>query len=100
MEFFGGMAILAGILVALVSIPLVISMLVATFTVQLKYGFSSINTIGLTKTGPVFGPPGYEINLLYIAALLVLALSNPTPLSVDRWLARRRLQRAPGRDNN
>ena len=100
LEFFGGMAILAGILVALVSIPLVISMLVATFTVQLKYGFSSINTIGLTKTGPVFGPPGYEINLLYIAALLVLALSNPTPLSVDRWLARRRLQRAPGRDNN
>jgi putative oxidoreductase len=94
------MAILAGILVPLVSIPLVISMLVATFTVQLKYGFSSINTIGLTKTGPVFGPPGYEINLLYIAALLVLALSNPTPLSVDRWLARRRLRRAPGRDSN
>ena len=41
LEFFGGMAILAGILVALVSIPLVISMLGATFTVQLKYGFSS-----------------------------------------------------------
>jgi putative oxidoreductase len=100
LEFFGGMAILAGILVALVSIPLVMSMLVAMFTVQLKYGFSSINTIGLTKTGPVFGPPGYEINLLYIAALLVLALSNPTPLSVDRWLAGRRLQRAAGRDNN
>jgi putative oxidoreductase len=100
LEFFCGMAILAGILVALVSIPLVISMLVATFTVQLKYGFSSINTIGLTKTGPVFGPPGYEINLLYIAALLLLALSNPTPLSVDRWLARRHSRRAPGRDNN
>jgi putative oxidoreductase len=99
LEFFSGMGILAGILVALVSIPLVISMLVATFTVQLKYGFSSINTIGLTKTGPVFGPPGYEINLLYIAALLLLALSNPTPLSVDGWLARRRLRRAPGRDN-
>jgi putative oxidoreductase len=89
LESFGGMALLAGILVALVSIPLVMSMLVAMFTVQLKYGFSSINTIGLTKTGPVFGPPGYEINLLYIAALLLLALSNPTPLSVDRWLARR-----------
>jgi putative oxidoreductase len=94
------MAILAGILVAFVSIPLAMSMLVAMFTVQLKYGFSSINTIGLTKTGPVFGPPGYEINLLYVAALLVLALSNPTPLSVDRWLVRRRLQRAAGRDNN
>ena len=100
LEFFGGMAILAGILVALVSVPLVISMLVATFAVQLKYGFSSINTIGLTKTGPVFGPPGYEINLLYIAALRLVALSNPTPLSVDRWLARRRLRGAPERDNN
>jgi putative oxidoreductase len=100
LEFFGGMAILAGFLVAFVSIPLVMSMLVAMFTVQLKYGFSSINTIGLTKTGPVFGPPGYEINLLYVAALLVLALSNPTPLSVDRWLVRRRLKRAAGRDNN
>jgi len=100
LELFGGMAILAGILVAFVSIPLAMSMLVAMFTVQLKYGFSSINTIGLTKTGPVFGPPGYEINLLYVAALVVLALSNPTPLSVDRWLARRRLQRAAGRSNN
>ena len=100
LEFFGGMAILAGFLVAFVSIPRVMSMLVAMFTVQLKYGFSSINTIGLTKTGPVFGPPGYEINLLYVAALLVLALSNPMPLSVDRWFARRRLQCAAGRDNN
>jgi putative oxidoreductase len=88
LELFGGLAILAGALVAVVSVPLVISMLVATFKVQLQYGFSSVNTIGLTEAGPVFGPPGYEINLLYIASLLVLVLGGPGPLSVDRWLAR------------
>jgi putative oxidoreductase len=88
------MAILAGLSVSLVSVPLILSMLVAMFAVHLKYGFSSINTIGLSKTGPLFGPPGFEINLLYRAGLLTLAMSNPVPLSVDRWLERRRVQRA------
>ena len=86
LEIFGGLAILAGVLVALVSIPLVVSMLVAMFTVHLRYGFSSINTVGLTATGPVFGQPGYEIDLLYIACLLALALLGPGPLSLDAWL--------------
>jgi putative oxidoreductase len=90
LELFGGLAILAGAFVAVVSVPLVVSLLVATFTVQARYGFSSVNTIGLTEAGPVFGPPGYEVNLLYIAGLLVLVLGGPGPLSVDRWLARRR----------
>jgi putative oxidoreductase len=90
LELFGGLAILAGALVVVVSVPLVISMLVATFKVQLQYGFSSVNTIGLTDAGPVFGPPGYEVNLLYIAGLLVLVLGGAGPLSVDHWLAHRR----------
>ena len=47
LEVFGGLAILVGAFVAIVSIPLIISMLVAMFTVQLRYGFSSVNTIGL-----------------------------------------------------
>jgi putative oxidoreductase len=89
LEFFGGLAILAGAFVVLVSVPLVISMLVAMFTVQLRYGFSSVNTIDVTAAGPVFGPPGYEINLFYIAGLFVLVLGGPGPLSVDRWLARK-----------
>jgi putative oxidoreductase len=71
------------------SIPLILSMIGAMLTVQLRYGFSSINTIGLTPDGPVFGPPGYEINLLYIAGLLALALGGPDALSVDRWRAQR-----------
>lgn len=93
-ELFGGIAILAGLIIPIVSVPLSVSMLVAMFAVHLKHGFSSINTIGLSKTGPLFGPPGYEINLLYIAGLLVLALSSPAPLSLDQWLKRRREQRA------
>jgi putative oxidoreductase len=92
LEVFGGVALLLGAFVALVSIPLVSSMLVAMFTVQLRYGFSSVNTVGLTPAGPVFGPPGYEINLLYIAALIALALVGPSPWSVDGWRARRREQ--------
>ena len=99
LEVFGGLAILAGLFVALISIPLIVSMLVAMFTVHVRYGFSSINTIGLTPAGPVFGPPGYEINLLYIAGLLALALAGHSALSVDRWLARvtfRRRRQAAG----
>ena len=90
LELFGGLAILSGALVAVASFPLIVSMIVAISTVQWRYGFSSVNTIGLSPTGPVFGPPGYEINLLYIAALLALSLSAPSPMSIDGWLARRR----------
>jgi putative oxidoreductase len=95
LELFGGLAILAGAFVAIVSLPLVFSMLVAMLTVQLRYGFSSVKTIGLTDAGPVFGPPGYEINLLYIAGLLVFVLGGAGPLSVDHWLARRTRRKAP-----
>jgi len=90
LEVFGGLAILVGAFVVIVSVPLVVSMLVAMFTVQLRYGFSSVNTIGLTPTGPIFGPPGYEINLLYIAALVALAFSRPSVFSIDALIARRR----------
>src|SRR5215475_5909440 len=88
LEILGGLAILAGAFVALVSVPLIVMMLVAIFTVHLRYGFSAINTIGLTADGPQFGPPGYEVNLLYIACLLALILGGAGPLSIDRLLSR------------
>src|ERR1700761_3778990 len=69
-ELFGGLAILLGLYVGIVAVPLIGTMLVAMFTIQIKFGFSSVNTIGLTPQGPIFGPPGYEINLLYIACLV------------------------------
>ena len=93
LEVFGGLALTVGLLVTVVSIPLIVSMVVAIVTVQGHFGFSSVNTIGLTASGPVFGPPGYEINLLYIAGLLAVGLSKPTALSMDGLLMRRE---APG----
>lgn len=86
LEIFGGVAIVAGLFVEIVSIPLIVSMLVAMFTIHIHYGYSSVHTIGLTAAGPVFGPPGYEINLLYIGALLTVAVIGSGPLSMDRWL--------------
>jgi putative oxidoreductase len=65
-EILGGILLIIGLFVPLVSIPLIISMLIALFTIHIHYGFSAVNTIGLTPSGPEFGPPGYEINLLYI----------------------------------
>ncbi len=65
-------------------------MLVAMFTVHLAYGFSSIKLMGISGSGPQFGTPGYEVNLLYIAGLLTLVLGGAGPFSVDRVLARRK----------
>jgi putative oxidoreductase len=89
-ELLGGLAIMLGVLVLLASIPLLVSMVVAMLTIHMRYGFSAVNTIGLTPTGPVFGPPGYEVNLLYICALVALALAGPGALSIDGWLRSRR----------
>jgi putative oxidoreductase len=89
-EILGGLAILTGAFVAAVSVPLIVMMLVAMFTVHWRYGFSAINTIGLTPDGPQFGPPGYEVNLLYIAGLLALILGGAGPLSIDSLLVRRK----------
>jgi hypothetical protein len=61
---------------------------------HLRYGFSAINTMGLTADGPQFGPPGYEVNLLYIAGLLALILGGAGPFSIDRLLARRQREQA------
>jgi putative oxidoreductase len=36
-----------------------------------------------------FGPPGYECDLLYIACILALVLSGPSPLSIDAYRLRK-----------
>jgi putative oxidoreductase len=82
LEIFGGIALLVGLFIAAASVPLIASMIVAMFTIHFRNGFSAINTIGLTPSGPIFGPPGFEINLLYVAALLVLAILGPGPLAL------------------
>lgn len=89
-ELFGGIAILLGVYVAIAAIPLIVTMLVAMFAIHINYGFSSVNTIGLTPEGPLFGPPGYEINLLYIAGLISLMLTGAGKFSIDNWMADRK----------
>jgi putative oxidoreductase len=90
-ELFGGLAIALGAFVTVVSIPLIITQLVAMFTVQVKYGFSSVNTIGLTPKGPLFGPPGFEINLLYIAGLISLLFTGAGIFSIDAARGRKKI---------
>ena len=89
-ELLGGLAILAGWYVSIVAIPLIVTMLVAMFTVQVQYGFSSVNTIGLTPAAPKFGPPGYEINLLYIAGLISLMFTGSGIFSADKWMKQKK----------
>src|SRR5262249_51430545 len=78
-----GIAFLSGAFIALVSIPAIVLLAVAIVTVHLPYGFSSINLLSVSNGRAQFGPPGYECDLLYIAGILALALSDPTPWSVD-----------------
>jgi putative oxidoreductase len=94
-ELFGGIAMMAGAGVVLVTPLLAAIMLTALFSVHLRYGFSSIRLKAITNMGAEFGPVGYELNLLYLAALATLAASRPSALSIDRWLARRRERRTP-----
>lgn len=85
-EIFGGLAILLGAFVTLASIPMIIVLLVATFTVHLQYGFSSIKILAVTPSGAQFGQPGYETDLLYIAGLLALVIGGPGRFAVDTLL--------------
>ena len=78
-ELLGGAAIFLCAFVTIVGAPLIVMMLVAIFTVHLRYGFSSINTIGLTADGPLFGPPGYEVNLSTWPALWRLWSAGRVP---------------------
>jgi putative oxidoreductase len=89
-ELLGGLAVLLGAFVPLVSIPMAAVLLVAIFTVQLPYGFSSINLLDVTSAGAQFGPPGYETNLLYLACLAALVLGGSGPLAIDGLIRRRR----------
>jgi putative oxidoreductase len=90
-EILGGMSILLGAFVALVSLPMAALLLVAIFTVHLPYGFTSIKLVAVTSSGAQFGPPGYECDLLYLACLAALVLGGPGPFSVDGLIKKRRI---------
>ena len=78
-EIICGIAFLLGVFVSLVSIPAVILLGVAIFTVHLPYGFSSIKLLSVNNGRAQFGPPGYECDLLYIACIVGIGLMSPSP---------------------
>src|ERR1700747_332558 len=86
-ELVGGLAVLLGAFVPLVSVPMAAVLLVAIFTVHLPYGFTSIKLMSVTAAGPQFGPPGYETDLLYLACLAALVVGGSGPFAVDRVIA-------------
>lgn len=96
-EVLGGLAVMLGAFLWAVSVPMIVVLLVAMFSVHLRYGFSSIKLVAVTPAGAQFGPPGYEMVLVYIACLAALLLGGAGPLSIDRLLARRRNPQTCGR---
>jgi putative oxidoreductase len=87
-EVFGGLAILLGAFVTLVSVPTILLLAVAIVTVHVPYGFSSIKLMKIVDGRAQFGPPGYECDLLYIACVVTLVLCGPSPWSVDAYRLR------------
>ncbi len=78
-EFFGGFALVIGLLTRLVALGLAIDMLGAIVLVHLAGGF--------------FLPAGYEFALALFGASLALAVGGPGILSVDEGIARRQAMR-------
>jgi len=79
-EFFGGLAVLIGLLTRLASVSLGIVMLVAIFEAHLQHGFfmnwSLVRGVG----------HGIEFNLALLGMSLGLMFSGPGQLSLDRLL--------------
>src|SRR5689334_16327093 len=97
-EVFGGLAVILGAFVTIVSLPMATVLLVAIFTVHLPYGFSSIKLMAVSAAGARFGPVGYETNLLYLACIASLVLGGCGPLAIDNVIkerTRRRSQKTP-----
>ena len=76
LEFFGGLALVVGLLTRLAALGLAFDMLGAILLVHLAAGF--------------FLPAGYEFALLLFATSLGLVLAGPGSLSVDAAIASRR----------
>ena len=88
-ELLGGLAVFVGAFIPLASVPMAFVLLVATFTVHLPNGFSSIKLQSVTADGAHFGQPGYETDLLYLAGLAALVLGGSGPFALDRFFMRR-----------
>jgi putative oxidoreductase len=82
-EFFGGILLILGVGVRVIAALGAVEMLVAAVLVHGSAGFDFMNVIGTTDSGaPEFGLPGYEVNLLYMAAFLTLLITGAGTLSL------------------
>jgi putative oxidoreductase len=88
-ELIGGLAVLLGAFVPLVSLPMAVVLFVAMLTVHLPYGFSSIKLLSVMSGHAQFGPPGYELDLLYLACLAALVLGGSGPMAIDQYLRKK-----------
>ena len=75
-EFAGVILLALGLGTRIISIPLIITMIVAIFTVHIDNGFSAAKN-------------GFEIPFYFIIFLLVLIINGPGRLSVDYLIAKR-----------
>jgi putative oxidoreductase len=81
-EFFGGLALIAGFFTRAAALPLAVTMLGAMLMVHLRNGF--------------FLPQGIEFTLVLLAALVALALTGPGAFALDNVLAGRRARALRG----
>jgi putative oxidoreductase len=88
-ELLGGLAVFIGAFLPLASVPMIVVLLVAIFTVHTPNGFSSIKLLSVDGAGAHFGQPGYETNLLYMAGILALVIGGSGPFALDRLLFKR-----------
>jgi putative oxidoreductase len=96
-ELVCGLAIFFGLFVELAALPMIPVLLVAIFTVHLPNGFSSIKLLSVDGAGAHFGQPGYETDLLYLAAIAALLLAGPGRWAIARlsWQVQARAWQNP-----
>jgi putative oxidoreductase len=75
LEFFGGLALVVGLLTRLAALGFAIEMIGAILIVHLAGGF--------------YLPAGYEFALTLLAASLAIVVAGPGSFSIDAWLAGR-----------
>ena len=97
-EVVGGLCIILGALTRVWAALGIADMIGAIALVHWPAGFLAGNIVSMSDTGPVYGPPGWEVNILYIAGFLALVIGGAGAYSVDAWYARQRGVRVnPGR---
>lgn len=96
-ELVGGAAVLAGAFMPVVCLSMATILLVAMFTVHLQYGFSSVKLQAITPSGAKFGPPGYEVDLTYLASMVAILIGGPGPFALDTYLGSRRAEVRAGK---